>query len=131
VAGFWKKLLGDRGERVASRHLRRQGWKILARQYANRFGEIDLIALDCGTVVFVEVKTRASEQAGLPVEAVTLEKQKKLTRTALAFLKRRGWLERAARFDVVSILWAGDGSRPEITHYRNAFEPIGRGQMYS
>lgn len=130
MAGFWNKLLGDRGERMACRYLRRQGLKILARQCASRYGEIDLIALEGDTVVFVEVKTRHSADAGLPFEAVTRHKQHRLTRAALAFLKKQGWLERPARFDVVSILWPEQGGRPEVHHYRNAFEPIGHGQFF-
>jgi putative endonuclease len=131
VAGWLKKLLGDRGERTAARYLRRQGFKILARQYSNRFGEVDLIALDGDWVVFVEVKTRQNAAAGLPVEAVTPEKQSRLTRAALAFLKARGLLEARARFDVVAVMWPANSKRPEIEHYRNAFPPVGSGQMYS
>ena len=131
MKGWLRKILGNRGERVAARHLRKAGFRILARQYANRFGEIDLIALDGDCVVFAEVKTRRTDSAGTPLEAVTYEKQKKLTRTALAWLKRHGLLEQAARFDVVSIVWPADSNRPQIQHIRNAFEPVGFGQMYS
>ena len=81
--GSWlTKLLGNRGERLAARYLRRQGFKIFSRQYSNRLGEIDLIALDGDCLVFVEVKTRRSQEAGDPVEAVTLGKQKQLTKLA-------------------------------------------------
>jgi putative endonuclease len=131
MPGWIGKLLGNRGERLAARFLRRQGYKILARQYSNRFGEIDLVALDGESIVFVEVKTRRSGSAGHPVEAVTHVKQSKLTRAALAFLKRHRLLERSARFDVVAILWPKGAKHPEIDHYRNAFTPVGFGQMYS
>ena len=94
-------------------------------------GEIDLIALDGDCVVFVEVKTRRSSDAGRPVEAVDYHKQLKLTRLALAYLKRHNLLEHRARFDVVSIVWSDGTRHPEIVHYKNAFEPIGRGQMFS
>jgi putative endonuclease len=125
------KLLGDRGERASARYLRRQGFRILSRQSSGRLGEIDLIAEDGETIVFVEVKTRSSASAGEPVEAVTLGKQKQLTRLALAWLKRRGLLERRARFDVIAVLWPEGAREPEITHYRNAFEPVGVDGMYS
>ncbi|MBX3437865.1 MAG: YraN family protein [Planctomycetaceae bacterium] len=128
--GFFNRLLGDRGERAAAKFLRRQGYRILARQSRSRIGEIDLIALDGGTLVFVEVKTRSSHAAGHPSEAITLAKQKQLTRAALAWLKRRRLLEQRGRFDVVAITW-NDSGPPQIEHYINAFEPVGSGQMFS
>ena len=131
LRGFLTKWLGNRGERKAARFLRKQGYRILARQYKNRIGEIDLIARDGEFTVFVEVKTRQSAAAGLPVEAVDSHKQRKLTQTALAYLKRRGMLETRCRFDVVSIIWPKDSKVPEITHYKNAFPAVGVGQMYS
>ncbi|MCA9070013.1 MAG: YraN family protein [Planctomycetaceae bacterium] len=128
---FLTRWLGNRGERKAARFLRRQGFRILARQYANRHGEIDLIARDGDFIVFVEVKTRRSDAAGLPVEAVTTDKQRKLTKTALVWLKRRGLLESRCRFDVVSIVWPEDSKTPQITHYKNAFPATGVSGMYS
>ena len=123
--------LGDRGENLAAEHLERKGFRIIERQLRGLFGEIDLVALDSDTVVFIEVKTRATSAAGDPTEAVTLVKQKKITQSALAYLKRRGWLERRSRFDVVSILWNGTGGTPEVKHYPAAFDATGFGQMYS
>ena len=125
------RLLGNRGEKTAARYLRRQGFKILARQYVNRIGEIDLIAIEEESLVFVEVKTRRSLSAGSPHEAIDHRKQQKLTRTALAYLKYHRLLEQSYRFDVVSIYWPYGLKQPEITHYRNAFSPSGFGQMYS
>jgi putative endonuclease len=122
---------GDVGEDAAELFLRRLGWTILARGHRNRLGEVDLIALDGDTVVFVEVKTRRSSLHGGPEAAITLDKQRRLTRAALAYLKQRGWLERRARFDVIAIVWPEEEPTPQITHYRNAFEPTGFGQMYS
>jgi putative endonuclease len=130
--GSWlTKLLGNRGERLAARYLRRQGFKILSRQYSNRLGEIDLIARDGDCLVFVEVKTRRSKEAGDPVEAVTFAKQKQLTKLALIYLKRHNLLEQASRFDIVAILWPDGSNDPQVTHYRNAFPPVGTGQMFS
>jgi len=131
MRGWLAKLLGNRGERWTARYLRRQGFRILDRQHRSRFGEIDLIALDGECVVFVEVKTRRSTSAGHPTEAITRTKQQQLTRAATAYLKRHHLLEHSARFDVVSLFWPVDGSKPEVTHYRNAFAPTGFGQMYS
>jgi putative endonuclease len=131
MAGLLNRLLGNEGERRAAKYLRGLGYRILARQSSGRIGEIDLIALEGETIVFVEVKTRRSQAAGHPVEAVTPAKQRKLTNVALAYLKRHGLLERRARFDVVTIIWPSGARHPEITHYRNAFEPTGFGQMFS
>ena len=102
---FPKKTLGQRGEAAAARYLRRRGYKVLAR--GDRFGpgELDLVMLDRETIVFVEVKTRQSHDAGHPAEAVDQQKQRRLTRLAVTFLKRHGLLERPARFDVVAVTW--------------------------
>jgi putative endonuclease len=129
--GWLAGWLGDEGEKLAARYLRRIGYKIIARRYRTVLGEIDLIARDGRFLVFVEVKTRRSSASGLPVEAVDLSKQRQLTRLALAYLKQHRLLEWPARFDVVSILWDGTGAPPEIVHYQNAFEPPGRGQLFA
>ncbi len=130
MTGLFTKLLGDRGERASVKFLRKAGYRILEQQCRNKFGEIDIVALDGDCIVFVEVKTRRTTAKGHPVEAITFQKQQKLTRLALAYLKERGWLERSARFDVISVLW-NDGDRtPKIDHYPNAFEATGRGQMF-
>ena len=126
-----RKLLGDRGEDVAGQYLRKRGLKILCRQFRSKWGEIDLICRDGKTIVFVEVKTRRSDASGQPYDAVTPDKQAKLTRMALAYLKKKNWLERRARFDVVSILMPNDTEPPEIRHFVNAFEPTGFGQLFS
>ena len=127
MRAFLNRFLGDRGERAAARHLRRQGFRILLRGYRTPRGEIDLIARDGRTVVFIEVKTR---RHGEPAEAVTVEKQRRLTLAALQFLRENGLLECPARFDVITIVWPDDQRTPVIEHYRNAFEPPGRGQFF-
>ena len=128
--GWLTLWLGNRGERLAVRHLKKLGYRILARQSRNRIGEIDIVALDGATIVFVEVKTRSSQAAGHPAEAVTFAKQQQMTRVALTWLKSRGMLERRARFDVIAITWA-EGRAPVVEHFQNAFEAVGRGQMFS
>ena len=125
------KLLGDRGERAAERFLRQAGLRILRRNWKSRSGEIDLIARDGDWIVFVEVKTRRSAAAGDGAEAVTSDKQRHLTQAALAFLKEHGLLDRSARFDVVTLTWPDGAKHPDVRHYRNAFPPVGFGQMYS
>lgn len=125
------QTLGERGEAAAARYLRRLGYAIVARSQRNTLGEIDLVAVDHRTIVFVEVKTRATVNAGHPVEAVDVDKQRRLTRLALGYLKRHDLLEHRARFDVVAVLWPPDRRSPVIEHFQNAFEPAGAGQMFS
>ena len=122
--------LGDRGERAAERYLLKKGYVIVGRGYQDKFGEIDLVAVDDETIVFVEVKTRAWDVAGLPAEAVDEKKQKHLTKTGIGYLKWHRLTQCRARFDVVAIIWPGDSKSPEITHYENAFEPVGEFQMF-
>lgn len=127
VRAFWNRWLGDRGEREAARFLRRKGLRVLLRGYRTDLGEIDLIARDGEVVVFVEVKSR---RQGAPAEAVTPEKQRRLTLAALHFLKKHDLLEHPCRFDVVAIVWP-EGRRPSsIEHLTHAFEAVGRGQLY-
>ncbi|REK17196.1 MAG: YraN family protein [Planctomycetota bacterium] len=133
VLSWWRhyRSLDRRGERAAERHLKRQGYHIVARRDRGRLGELDLVAVDGRTVVFVEVKTRRTHVAGHPAEAVDADKQRKLTRLALAYLKRHDLLEYSSRFDVVAVTWPKGVRRPTVEHYRGAFEAIGGGGMYS
>ena len=126
-----QRTLGQRGELAAQRYLKRRGYTVVARGERGRIGELDLVAVDGRTVVFVEVKTRRTHNAGAPVEAVHAAKQRQLTRAALSYLRRHDLLECRARFDVVAITWPNDSSRPAIEHIKQAFEPTGRGQFFS
>ncbi|HEX3598960.1 MAG TPA: YraN family protein [Lacipirellulaceae bacterium] len=126
-----RKSLGLRGEDAASRYLKRQGFRIIERGYDSPLGEIDIIAIDERTVVFVEVKTRTSGDAGHPTEAIDATKQRRMTQAALAYLKSKRLLQNAARFDVVAINWPTDQRQPTIEHYQNAFAPTGSGQFFS
>lgn len=127
VQALLNRLLGERGERAAARHLKRNGLRILLRGYRTEQGEIDLIARDGDTLVFVEVKAR---RHGVPAEAVTPEKRRRLTNVAMQFMRRYDALEVRSRFDVVAIVWPDDRTPPQIEHFRNAFEPVGRWQMF-
>lgn len=129
----WRRpaSLGQRGEAEAARFLKKKGYTIVARSDRQRLGEVDLIAVDGQTVVFVEVKTRRSHDAGHPADAVDHDKQRRLTRLALAYLKQHGLLESPARFDVVAVTWPDDASPPSIEHYPGAFEAVGRWQLFS
>jgi putative endonuclease len=123
--------LGQKGEAAAARHLVRSGYRIVARGHRSDFGELDLIAVEGKTIVFVEVKTRHSHDAGHPTEAVDEVKQQRLTRAALAYLKKHRLLEFPARFDVIAVTWPQGTRKPMIQHIQGAFEASGRGQMFS
>ena len=127
---FRPSSLGERGERLAARVLRRKGHRVLFSGRRNRYGELDLITVDersdGRTLVFVEVKTRRDTRAGSPAEAVTREQQRRLTRAASAFLKTHDLLDHPARFDVVAIVWPRAERRPtSVEHFENAFEAFG------
>ncbi len=125
------RSLGQRGEAAAARFLRKKGYVIVARSDHSRLGELDLVAVDRRTVVFVEVKTRRSHEAGHPADAVGEEKQRRLTRLALMYLTTHHLLDCPARFDVVAVTWMDDDRRPTIEHFENAFEAVGKWQLYS
>ena len=128
---FSKKTLGQRGEAAAARYLRRRGYKVLAHADRQGPGELDLVMLDRKTIVFVEVKTRRSDDMGHPAEAVDAQKQRRLTRLAVTFLKRHRLLDCPARFDVIAITWPEGKWFPTIEHIRNAFEAVGKWEFYS
>ena len=116
VGGDGRKKLGARGEDAAVRFLCARGLRVLERNYRCRFGEIDIIALDGETVVFVEVKLRFEPVD--PFEAVDARKQGQISRTAFDFLERRAMLGRPARFDVVAV----EGRTLVCDHVADAFE---------
>ena len=96
-----RRLFGNRAERVAARFLVKKGYTILHRQFRNRFGEIDLIALDGDEVVFVEVKARRTNAFGYPEESVTAKKIERIVRVGQVFLQKHP--HRSYRIDVISI----------------------------
>src|SRR4051794_28103460 len=128
---FTRQPLGRRGEDAAARHLKKLGYTIVARGQRDNIGEIDLIAVDGRTIVFIEVKTRTSHDAGHPADAVDDKKQQRLTRLALSYMKRHDLLECSARFDVVAVTWPNAQGQPVIEHFQNAFETVGFDGMFS
>lgn len=111
---------GKAAECAAVKFLKAKGYKVLERNYKNKFGEIDIIAQQAGVICFVEVKARHSLNQGLPQEAVSLSKQRQICRAAVYYLKFKKLLEQPARFDVVALLYVN--SQPEISLITNAFE---------
>ena len=118
--GNRKQQLGEKGEAIAVRQLKKDGYKILETNYLTKLGEIDIIAKDRDTIVFVEVKARRSVHFGSPKEAVSAQKQKKISLVALYYLKTTNQLTTKARFDVVAVNLNRDKPRVEII--KNAFE---------
>ena len=116
-----RQLLGISGEDVACDELRRRGYAILARRFRTRVGELDIIARDGPTLVFVEVKARATARYGRGADAVTWAKRRRLTRMAEEFILRSRLTRVPCRFDVVSVCWPRDGS-PNVEVFSSAFQ---------
>ncbi len=112
--------LGRIGEDLACRELERRGYVIVARRYRRRRGELDIIARDGATLVFVEVKTRRGRMFGGGAEAVTAMKRRRMRTMALEYLARHRLSQCACRFDVVAIHY--DAGSPTIDIIRNAFD---------
>jgi putative endonuclease len=127
---WWRRWFGTRSERAAAKFLRRRGYRIVARNYTCPHGELDLVAIDRGCIVFVEVRSTGTDDLIKPAVSVDLAKQRRLTTLALHFLQRQRLLDQPARFDVLTLSWPADRKEPIIQHYRNAFEAVGRFQMY-
>ena len=115
-----RQSLGLYGEDLACRELRRRGYAILARRFRTRFGEIDIVAKDGGTLVFVEVKTRRSTAFGGATAAVNAAKQRRLVNMARSYLLGVGGAPPLCRFDVVGVT-AGAGRPPVVEVVRDAF----------
>jgi putative endonuclease len=112
--------LGKWGEDLALKKVKKLGYKCIARNYRCPVGEVDLIAKDGDTLVFIEIKTRRGRSLGYAKEAVNQRKRRQLSKVALAFMKTNGCSETRARFDVVVINL--DGGSQEIEVVRNAFD---------
>jgi putative endonuclease len=118
-----RQSLGKIGEDLACGELERRGYAILARRYRRRGGEIDIIAREGGTLVFVEVKARDGSEFGDPMEAVTMFKRRRIVHAAMDYLMRHVGGECACRFDVVTIQIAA--AEPLIEVIQNAFDASG------
>lgn len=117
--------IGRRGEELAIEFLVRQRYRILERNYRKSFGEVDIIARDKNTLVFIEVKTRQSTRFGTPFEAVDIRKQRQLSRIAQEYLQSHDSADVSARFDVIAVRLDRDSHLVAIDHLQNAFEWVG------
>ena len=115
-----RQQFGKESESLAVRYLKKNGYKILEQNYRNKLGEIDIIAKEKETLVFVEVKAGRTNLFGNPKWAVTPKKQRKISMVALCYLKATKKTHVKARFDVVALSSAKDN--PQIEIIKNAFE---------
>jgi len=114
------KKLGDLGEKLAARSLALKGYSIIARNFRCKLGEIDIIALDKGTLVFVEVRSRSDEEYGLPYETINHIKKRRLRKVATAFQMKYGLLDHDSRFDCVSVIFDDGGNLKDIEIIKDA-----------
>jgi putative endonuclease len=116
--------LGKSGETFACRELERRGYAILDRRYRTRAGEIDIVARDGETIVFIEVKARRSTRFGRPAEGVTPQKQRTLMQMASYYVLTKGLTNSRCRFDVVEVRFTGE-RMPQVEVIRSAFDARG------
>ena len=116
-----RRMIGIRGEEEAARFLQRCGYAILDKNVRIRAGEIDLVAKDGKTLVFIEVKTGRDLVTDPPQASVNTRKQNKLGKLAQAYLKSKRLRDTSCRFDVVSVIYNDDGGVKAIRHFFNAF----------
>jgi len=124
-----QKLLTDRerlgrwGEKRCEKFLKKKGLKTLTRNFSCKTGELDLVMVDTdGTIVFVEVRTKAASDFATPEDSITKPKKTRLLRTVRYFLATNNIQDRPYRFDIVAIV-LGQSAKPKINHYKNAFVP--------
>lgn len=118
----FKLELGRKGEDAALDFLKKEGYKIIKRNYKNKLGEIDIIAKDNTTLCFIEVKTRTSLSFGFPEEAINLHKRRQLNKVALSYLKQYNLFNIPVRFDIISVI-LNDPEKIDIRIIKNAFSP--------
>ncbi len=121
-SGDTTKVIGSRGEKIAARYLKKNGYKIIEKNYFSAHGEIDIIAKKDGVLVFVEVKARKDcqnhfDNYGMPSEAVTKTKQQHIIYTAHKFLEKNSF-DTEIRFDVIEVFLS---IKPRVHHIEDAF----------
>lgn len=119
--GHRNATLGNKGEDLAAASLVKSGCSIIERNFRCKGGEVDIIAMDGRTIVFIEVKSRKTLSFGVPQAAVTPFKQRQISKAALTWLAKHHKTDSPARFDVIAILLDGSYSH-KIEHIKNAFE---------
>jgi putative endonuclease len=118
----WRRWRGQQGEQMAVQFLRHRGYRIAQQNYRCRVGEVDIIAWDGPTLVFIEVKTKGQTTFGAPQAMVDTHKQKKIVHVAMVYVQEQRLQDTNLRFDVVAITLL-PGASPEVTHVPGAFTP--------
>jgi putative endonuclease len=121
---WWRRWFGQRSERYAERYLKQKGHRILTRNWRCPLGELDLVTRLQNMVVFVEVRSTGHDSADSARDSVGEEKQRRLSRLALAFIQRYRLKDTPARFDVVTLAWPPKTKEPTIEHFENAFPSL-------
>lgn len=123
---LWRERAAKIGERMAEEFLRLRGFEVLDRNVRSGRGEIDLIAREGETIVFVEVKLRSGGDSSAPLVAVNWKKREDLERAATRWLQAHRLTDRCVRFDVVGVTWSPEAAQIRVEHIRNAFPGGGR-----
>ncbi len=117
-----RKALGSKGEDIATKFLKKKGYKILQRNYRCKYGEIDIIAERDNIIAFIEVRTVQTEDFGIPQDFITNAKTDHISKSALNYIKKECLFDRSCRFDLIAITFSPTLSQPKIEHIENAFE---------
>ena len=115
-----KKEIGQKGENLAVAYLQNLGYKVLERNYRCKLGEVDIIALDNDTLIFIEVRTRSSLDFGLPQESINRRKRHQISKVALEYMTRKKLKNTPARFDVVAV--SLEPGKEKVDLIKDAFE---------
>ncbi len=118
----WRRWRGQHGEQMAVQFLQGHGYRIAQQNYRCRVGEVDIIAWDGTTLVFVEVKTKGQTAFGAPQAMVDARKQQKIVQVAMVYVQEQRLRDLTLRFDVVAIMMV-PGAAPVVTHVPSAFTP--------
>ncbi len=119
-----KKEIGVEGEEIAVKSLKRKGYKIVQRNYRCKLGEIDIIAERNGVLIFVEVKTKRTNDFGPPQYAVTPAQRDQISKSALCYIKEKGLTEQSCRFDVITINFSPGSNKSEVGIIRTSIPPL-------
>lgn len=118
---FKRQTTGKRGEEAAAGYLKAKGYRVIRQNYRCCFGEIDIIAVDRGQLVFVEVRAKSGDLYGLAQESIRGQKQARLRRLAAYYLQAEGKTDRSCRFDAVAVQFDREGRLIGIEHIEDAF----------
>jgi len=115
----YQKKIGNFGEKIAAEFMKEQGYQLLDQQYTTRYGELDLVMIDSGSVVFVEVKTRTNEKFGLPETSITQEKLERIQNAGLLWLQAHPEINDFWRIDVIAVILDQHKTIKDIQHFIN------------